>query len=62
MTPDRPRSAREYWQQRKAREARYGKRSLNVRQRPITELYCFCGMTPLWAVRCDTCGKPPYTD
>lgn len=25
-------------------------------------IYCFCTDTPLTALRCKRCGKPPYTD
>jgi hypothetical protein len=28
----------------------------------FSERYCFCPETPLWAGRCDRCGRPPYTD
>jgi len=53
-----PRSASEYWRQRREREQRFPKRP----ERPITERYCFCPGTPLWANRCQVCGKAPYTD
>jgi len=54
----RPTTAGEYWKARREREARRPKPVV----RPITERYCFCPQTPLWAERCTTCGKAPYTD
>lgn len=60
-------SASEYWRARRERDKTLSQRLpgtgwLPGRQRPITERYCFCPGTPLWANRCPTCGKAPYTD
>lgn len=28
----------------------------------VDNQYCFCAETPIWANKCDKCGKNPYTD
>lgn len=45
-----------------SRQQRNTARRPRVAERPIAQRYCFCPGTPLWADRCPTCGRPPYTD
>lgn len=58
-------SATEYWQARKVREAKrktLGLRPIATKTTFNLNAYCFCSGTSLAADKCDKCGKPPYTD